>query len=259
MCQIMEQSTPKVTRVVRTLVEPYENCLSMEMYGELEAQQEEIRIRLCLSIKFGREEITLLEIGGLQIANIQIGIRGGELQLELEQCRMPTTSMKLINPLINEIEIDAESEETTTSNLGVQANPEKIEGSVSRERENTTRNAFKFSKYQIKAKGGERSPTWEFEVETGQPILEGVLKDETLGILHVESSACAVTASFQVFLKDISLSAGKTGGILFKNPFFKDLSFKDLSPEKRGTLDRLIALYLLKPHEYFSQLCITYS
>lgn len=104
-----------------------------------------------------------------------------------------------------------------------------------------TTDKFSFTSCQVTTKGLDNTPTWVFELRTGEPVFKGLLKPEKVGTINVNDhrQPCCLEATFVVSLRDIQFIDGR--GIWFKNLFGQDLI-----REEKVVLDRRLAKVLLK-------------
>jgi hypothetical protein len=213
------------------------------------------RIELHLTINFNEQWQNI--IGG----RVKLGLKGGELRLNLRNCTMPYESRELTGSLANAIEKTRQEQAANKTHLGIEAKLSNlavvptltaktgIKASASTETSQEITDEFEFTTCQITTKGSEENPAWAFAVGTGEPVLKGLLKNAMLGTLNVEVKPCLVKATFEVSRRDVYVTDAE------------GLWSPDISRNKRAVLERAIALLLLqsKFQPYLSQVELSYG
>lgn len=110
----------------------------------------------------------------------------------------------------------------------------EVKTNVGTQKTQGRKDEFQFLACQITTKGSEENPAWAFAVETGQPVLKGLLKQALLGTLNVKTKPCYIEATFEVTKRDIYITDAE------------GLWPSDISRNKRAVLERMIALRLLE-------------
>ncbi|NEP60645.1 MAG: hypothetical protein F6K31_27215 [Symploca sp. SIO2G7] len=93
---------------------------------------------------------------------------------------------------------------------------------------------------QVRTKGSQKNPTWDFAVDPEKPVLQGVLKKTKLATLNAIAFPCSVEATFDVSLQNIYLT--KVQGLWPAN-----LSTNQLAILERG-IAQLLLQRKLKPY-----------
>jgi len=240
------------------------DCLYMELEGILlqpepqgrgisklfqpkQKSSEPDQIDLHLTINFNEQWEPLR--GG----RVKFGLKGGELRLKLENSKIPYESRELAGKLELSVQKERQQQEASEKQSGIEASLVESKPGVkanvgSKETAGTT-DKFQFTDCQITTKGSEENPAWVFEVETGEPVLKGLLKNEKLGTLDVKTKPCRVEATFEVSKRDVHLTDGE------------GLYPPDISRNKRAIIERTIALHLLKSklEPYLSRVVLQYD
>jgi hypothetical protein len=190
------------------------------------------QIDLYLTIDFN-EQCELLPSG-----SVSFGLKGGQLKLTLENGKIPyefrdlTGSFELSHPKERQ-ESQARKALSNVEFLGAETHAKPKASNGTEESESTTAQ-FQVTTCQIATKGSQTNPGWVFEVETGEPILKGSLKNVKLATLKAIAFPCRVEATFEVSLQDIYLT--KTEGLWSQN----------INRNQQIVLERGIAQLLLK-------------
>jgi hypothetical protein len=230
------------------------DCLYLKLKGKPLASAQN-QVDLYLTINFSEQWQELL--GG----RVKVGLKGGELRLKVFNGTLPYESRQLTGVLAlsvpkkrtlqtshsaqTEIEVKL-PKEGTPAPVALQPS---IKASSSSAQTHSRADEFQFIACQIMTKGAEESPAWEFAVETGTPVLKGLLKNTLLGTLHIDTKPCRVEALFQISKRDL----------YFTNA--EGLWPSDISQNKRAVLERMIALHLLaaKYQPYLSRTELQYG
>ena len=213
------------------------------------------QIELYLTINFNEQWHNL--IGG----RVKLGLKGGELRLNLHNCTMPYESRELTGSLASAIEKTRQEQAGNKTHVGIEAKLSNvsvvpipaaktaIKAGVSTETSQEITDEFEFTTCQITTKGSEENPAWAFTVGTGEPVLKGLLKNALLGTLNIEVKPCFVVATFEVSKRDVYVTDAE------------GLWSPDISRNKRAVLERAIALRLLqsKFQPYLSQVELCYE
>jgi hypothetical protein len=174
----------------------------------------------------------------LKIGRIKFGLKGGELKLRLENCKMYYEDCKLHAPLDISIQQERQEQKSSKSRVGIEPtwSDGQLGGKINFDTENTNgrTDTFKVNAYQVSQKGSEENPTWVFEVETGEPFLKGRLAGTELGLVTVERKPCSIKATFEVSQRDIHIVEAEDPWLI------------NLIPEKRTVLDIIFAKKLLE-------------
>jgi len=231
-------------------VNRYPDCLYFNLRGQSSPWAQN-KIDLYLTINFNEQWQDLF--GG----RIKVGLRGGELRLTVDNGTMPYDSRELTGLLALSVPkkrtLQAAQKRQTRVELGMGNMPfgskPGIKATAGVEQTQTRADEFRFIACQITTKGSEESPAWEFAVETGAPVLKGLLKNTFLGTLHLQARPCRVEAVFQICKRDLYLTDAE------------GLWPSDISQNKRAILERMIVLRLLasKYQPYLSRMELRYE
>lgn len=236
----------------------FPDCLSMKLAGtpvetdnssesvvitlhSQEKQNQAEKIDLHLTIRFGEHREQLL--GG----SVTFGLKGGELKLKLENGKVPLESIELTDEFQVAVEIQTQQEKSSEKQGGTQIAINPNITAATKEAQKTAK-TVKSKAYQVRTKGLEDAPVWVFEVKTGDPVLQGLLKNAKLGILKVTGKPCCVEATFEVSMRDLHLTA-------------EGLWPKDISRNKLAVLERAIVQRVLEPKlkPYLSRVVLQYD
>lgn len=166
------------------------------------------QIVLRLTIRFGEQEIPV------KFGTIKFGLRGGELKLNLTNCKIPLENLEFTPKLLANIEIEEQKENSkATENTAILT----LRGGATRKRSKANKESFKLKDevYQVYTKGTEESPIWVFQIQTNKEIFIGGWKKEKIGIAEVNAKPYTVEAIFEVQDEDIRLTSAT--GIWSKN------------------------------------------
>jgi hypothetical protein len=190
------------------------------------------QINLYVTLQFNEQQESLFA------GRIKFGLTGGQLRLKLENAEIPLECRKLDGSVQlcftdekqqqrgseNQTEVEAasvESQPRGKANVGTKKTQERT-------------GKFQCTSCQITTKGSEENPVWVFELETGKPILKGLLENVKLGTLKVMRKPCRVEVTFEVLPRDVYLT--EVEGLLPKN----------ISKKRRAVLERAIARCLVE-------------
>jgi len=228
----------------------YPDCIYFNLRGQSNPWAQN-QVDLYLTINFNEQWQDL--IGG----RIRVGLKGGELRLIIVNGTMPYESRQLTGLLALSVPkkrtLRAAEKRTTAFELGMGKMPSGskpgIRATAGLEQTQTRADEFRFIACQITTKGSEESPAWEFAVETGAPVLKGLLKNAFLGTMHLQAKPCSVEAVFRISKRDLYLTDAE------------GLWPSDISQNKRAILERMIVLRLLasKYQPYLSRMELYYE
>lgn len=273
----MQQISPSSPRLeLKTTENKYADCLSMSIKGVL-VQPDQVQpkfpnpfaiilrkkkptsielvkqIDLYLTIQFNEQ--TKVPIPGGEIA---FGIKGGELRLKLENGKIPLESRELAGSLEHSVQKERQLKEGTEAQSGIKTTvvdmKPGLEANRGEKKIEEKTDKFQLTVYQVTAKGSETYPAWVFKVETGEPILRGLLKEATLGRIEVEGNPCGMEATFEVSKQYVQIT--DASGVWLKN-----FSFKQLDLEKQRVLDIWILKKFLMPklQPHLSKVVLSYD
>jgi hypothetical protein len=226
-----------------TLIQPDKSSILNIFHSQQTVRQQ---IKLHLLINFNEQWESF------KLGRIKFGLKGGELKLKLQNSEMPYEARQLAAPLTVHILKERQEQKSSTNKIGVEPSAASGKAGVkvnlgTEGTENIT-DKFPITDYQISLKGNNENPAWSFQVETGEPLLKGLLEKTELGTLNVTGKPCYVEATFEVSRSDIKVVLGE--GIWNKN----------LIPEKREALEiKFIKLLLNKKlGSYLSRVKLQY-
>ena len=199
------------------------------------------QIELQLTIRFGEQEIPIL--GG----TVKFGLRGGELRLNLTNCKIPLENLGLTPQLPEKIAIESqvENSEGTENTLAA-----TLRGGITTKDNQVIKEVYKFKDevYQVYTKGTDQSPIWVFQLQTDQEILIGGWQKKKIGILEVKDKPCTIKAFFEVQDEDIRLTSA-TGiwskGIIRNKAVWlqRELLLREIKPKLQTYISKAELLY----------------
>ncbi len=204
------------------------------------------QIELYLTINFNEQWEKLP--GG----RVKFGLRGGELRLRLEGANIPYEYRGLNDPFELAVEKERQQQEGSENQNAIEASLAKgepaVKANLSAKKTTGKTDKIQFTTYQVTTKGSEENPAWVFEVETGEPVLKGLLKNALLATMKVTAKPCRVQATFEVSKQDVYLTQAE------------GLWPQDISRNKMAILERKMALWLLntKLKPYLSRVELYY-
>jgi hypothetical protein len=148
------------------------------------------QVNLALSIYFGEYTLTLKD--GRKIS---LRLKRGELRLNLENCRIALSNIKLKDELPVKIEEERQREKSseaqakTSVSVNLGATTTKKDGTKESQK-------IKVINYLIKLKWSSDCPYWEFICQGESAALEGAL-DCDLAIMDILNNPCQLWASFE--------------------------------------------------------------
>jgi hypothetical protein len=226
-----------------TLIQP-EKSSFFNILSSPQTAREQIKLHLLINFNEQWES--------LPCGRIKFGLKSGELKLKLQNSQMPYEDRQLAVPLTVHIQKERQEQRSSTNKIGLEPSGDSAKAGVkvklgTEGTENITDN-FAITDSQISLKGNNENPAWSFQVETGEPLLKGLLEKTELGTLTVTGKPCYVEATFEVSRSDIKVILGE--GIWGKN----------LIPEKREALEIKLAKVLLnkKLGSYLSRVKLHY-
>jgi hypothetical protein len=173
----------------------------------------------------------------LPSGRIAFGIKGGQLKLKLENGKISYGLRELTSSLELSPQEARQELEGSNTQSGVEASVAEIQSgakaSVGTEQTEDTTEPFKLATCQVTTKGSQKNPAWVFEVETGEPVLKGSLKNAKLATLKAIAFPCYIEATFEVSLRDIYLT--ETKGLWPQN-----INRNQLAVLKRGIAQLLL-------------------
>jgi hypothetical protein len=196
---------------------------------------------LGLTISFSGEQAVDVPGGqrlGLPGGRATFGVRRGELRFVLENCYLPLEDTVLSKPFRVSIEIERQQTKSRELNASTSLDAHNLAAkSASGSAETTTVEVF-----QVKKVGSEERPAWIFESYGDRTILDGILKEQLLGLLCTEENSC-INASFVVRAEDVLLTWGELGMV------------SDITRNKLAVIERAIVKHCIKPLVASDALC----
>lgn len=208
----------------------FEDCVTVKLHFDLQNQsgvdrllfQRQTEIDVSMTIRFGQEQFMEINVPLFE-GKVYFGIRRGELELILENCRLPIEKVALYQAF----QLSLEVENSVQKNVDLQ-----VGTAPSRRETKNVLNKAKTLSSQVEQVGGERSPKWIFKSKSEREPLLGYKSKEKLGIMVVETRPCRVMATFTASGENIWINRGKVG-------FTEG---QDLSNSKWAVIERLIAI-----------------
>ena len=200
------------------------------------------QIEIQLTIRFGEQQIPILR------GTVNFGLRGGELKLNLTNCKIPLENLGLTPQLPEKIEIESqvENSEGTENSLAL-----ALRGGITTKDNQIIKEVYKFKDeaYQVYTKGTDENPALVFQLQADQEIFIGGWQKKQIGILEVDDKPCIVEAFFEVQDEDIRLTSA-TG-----------IWSKDIIRNKTVWLQRELLLRKIKPklQSYISSARLSYE
>ena len=171
------------------------------------------------------------------MGRIKFGIRGGELRLKLIQGKIPYNCRSFNDSLslATDLEVEVGQGRENLSGMGASLAKDKWGWTAKRDEKQTASRKEKFQKTtsHISTKGSDEEPIWVFEASQDDVVLRGTLTEANLGTMEIEGNTYNVTATFEVSLGDVRLTASE--GLP-----------SDVSSNKLAWIERRIIFWLLK-------------
>lgn len=184
----------------------YENkfpdCLFVKLHGEIVSASENCssfnnpndisnQIQLKLTIRFGEQQWQEEDV------TVNFGLKSGKLNLKLSNSNilMETLGLTPQFQTVYEIERSTEKSDAKGSDKAITTKP-----GVTFKRNKVSTEAIKFTDkiYQVHSKGTEEEISYIFQLETSEPILQGILQAEKIGNIEVTSKPCQIEATFEI-------------------------------------------------------------
>jgi hypothetical protein len=144
---------------------------------------------------------------------ISFGLSRGKLKLELTDVKLLMETVKLTPKFFAEIIVENVRENSEEGEKGVEV---KVSGGVTGKQRTVTKNSTKYQDVinQVYLQGTEESPIWTFyaksanapEQTTNNLILQGLLQQESLGILEITGNSPRIAAFFRFDNEDIKIT-----------------------------------------------------
>ena len=197
----------------------YPDCLWMQLEaipvssGATDTQQ----LDLYVSLNFNEHWEPVL--GG----RVKLGLQGGTLRLNLENCEIPLASRQLVGSF-NLLPI----EEAQQNQSSTEASSTEIQPGVRDSKHPKELAEIDCNSCHVSTLGDDASPVFVFELERGKSVLKGLLQSVKLG--EVPAKPCRIEAVFEVSKEDIyltdteglwlagTLRVSKTSFSFFSNP-----------------------------------------
>lgn len=199
-------------------------------------------IGVSLTITFGGQQEIDIPKGQMLFlpgGRATFGIRRGQLKLSLKNCTIPLEKVALVN----DFKLSETVERQTSHSAKVQGALAWDKRSIGTEATQGKTEKRSVEAFQVKKTGAEDSPTWTFEANEAHLLLEGMLKEQLLGLLSVAAPSCEINATFTVRGEDIRLTWGQLGGT------------QNIHRNKLAVIERSIVLRYLKPLIESAPLC----
>jgi hypothetical protein len=166
----------------------FESCVSMNLHHELNAVTGSSgEVDLKITIRFGRQRLKVRD------KHFLLGLRRGELHLEITNGKIPLDNVGLTAPFEREIEVEAQQERGD----GVEVNV-AMAGSLKTIDNSKTSDKVKYKRWRVPSGGSETSLSWFFNEIFECGLLEGLLSQERLGTIDSITKPCSVYVTFGV-------------------------------------------------------------
>lgn len=207
----------------------FEDCVTVKLHFDLQnlsgvdrlLLQHQNQIDVSMTIRFGQEQFMEINVPLFE-GKVYFGIRRGELELILENCRLPIEKLALYQAFQLSLEVEDSVEQGVEIQAGTASSIKETKKAL---------NKAKTLSSQVEQVGGERSPKWIFKSKNEREPLLGYKSKEKLGIMVVETRPCKVMATFTASGENIWINRGKVG-------FAEG---QDLSTNKWAVIERSIA------------------
>ena len=184
------------------------------------------QVNLHLTIQFNEQRELLL--GG----HLKFGLKGGKLRIQLENSEIPLESRQLIGSFELSIQTERpqqeDSQNQSTVRDSVAKDQSKVKANLNKNQPVAATDKFQVTVCQVTTTGSQENPAWIFEVERGEPVLKGFLKNATLATMNVMAKPCSVQATFEVLPQDVYMTEAK--GLWSQN----------ISKKRRAVIERAI-------------------
>jgi hypothetical protein len=163
---------------------------------------------LKLTLRFGEQTEENFREGA-----ISFGLNRGQLKLELTDAKLLMETVKLTPKFFAEVVVENMRENSEEQEKSIEV---KVSGGVTGKQKIVTKNSIKYQDVinQVHLQGTEEGPIWTFftksanapEQTTDDLILQGLLQQESLGILEITGNSPKVTAFFMFDDEDIKIT-----------------------------------------------------
>ncbi|NEP08683.1 MAG: hypothetical protein F6K14_00150 [Symploca sp. SIO2C1] len=196
------------------------------------------QIELYLTINFN------VQCESLPGGSIAFGLKGGKLQLRLENGKIHHQFRELTGSLALSLQQESQKSNSNQTQMSVEGSEADsyppAQADVDTEQLEDTKEQLPAITCQVETKGSQKNPVWDFAVETEKTVLQGLFKKVKLATLNAIAFPCSVEATFDVSLQDIYLI--RVQGLLPGN-----LSTNQLAILERG-IAHLLLTRKLKPY-----------
>lgn len=162
------------------------------------------QIALYLTLQFN-EQRELLSQG-----YIKFGLKGGAISIKLKNGTIPLESSQLGSSFQLYVPQGKQQRENSHNQREpkvpfIKSRPD-IPANLDTKKIAATTENFQTIVCQVTTQGSEENPTWVLEVERGEPVLKGFIKNALLGTMDVREKPCYLEATFHVSVRDICIT-----------------------------------------------------
>jgi hypothetical protein len=162
------------------------------------------QINLYLTLQFN-EQRELLSQG-----YIKFGLKGGAIRIKLKNATIPLESSQLGSSFQLYVPNGKKQQENSQNPRDPKAPFVKIKpdipANLDAKKTAAITQEFQSIVCQVITQGSEENPTWILEVERGEPVLKGFLKNALLGTMNVREKPCYLEATFHVSVQDVCIT-----------------------------------------------------
>lgn len=197
---------------------------------------------LSLTINFSGEQEIKVPGGnrlGLPGGRATFGVRRGQLQFVLQNCKLPLEKITLLKPF--KVSIAVERQKTKSNEI--QAGAASTSLSIGAKATEGSTEKITVEVFQVKKIGSEDKPAWVFEAYGDRTILEGMLTETPLGIFQIDALPCEIAADFMVRGEDVQITWGRIGQV------------ENIHRNKLAVIERAIALRYIKQMVESAPIC----
>ncbi|HEY9727555.1 MAG TPA: hypothetical protein V6D50_13985 [Chroococcales cyanobacterium] len=162
------------------------------------------QIKLYLTLQFN-EQRELLSQG-----YIKFGLKGGAIRIKLKNGTIALESSQLGSS----VQLYVPDRKKPQENSQNQRDPKiplvksrtDIPANLDTKKTAAITEKFQSIVCQVTTQGSDENPTWVLEVERGEPVLKGFLKNALLGTMNVREKPCFLEATFHVSARDVCIT-----------------------------------------------------
>jgi hypothetical protein len=162
------------------------------------------QIALYLTLQFN-EQRELLSQG-----YIKFGLRGGAIRIKLKNGTIPLESSQLGSSFQLYVPNGKKQQENSQNQGEPKVTFDKsrpdIPANLDTKKTAGITEKFQSIVCQVTTQGSEENPSWVLEVERGERVLKGFLKNVLLGTMNVREKPCYLEATFHVSVRDVCIT-----------------------------------------------------